>query len=700
MKKLLLLLICLSSLQAFSQSKKVWIYNADNFYAKEDYYNALLYYQKAINDSVALGSMVIPYEIEVTNQKLSKKGLQVDSTRTIPMADYVNHQIAMCYQKTFDYNHAAPFFMESAKSSAYPDDQFYYANALMNNKKYDEAISEFEKYIKSERYSDSLLRSAQLSITGCHYALNENNVKQEVVIQLADTAVFNRGTSSFAPMFFTYENRLMFTSARKGGVILSPEQQSEYLLDIYWTERKSDSTWAPATNFGRPLNTAQHDAASCINNNNVIFYTRYSDENRIDQHLFLARMVDFKFYEAYKLSEAVNIPGYKSVHPFVSMDGQTLYFSSNRPGGQGGMDIWKIKIDPLGNPEGEAENLGYPINSELDEVTPFFHEASSTLFFSSNGHNSIGGLDVFKSLYDKENKVYNSSVNLGLPINSSKDDAYLIWDTKLKKGYFASDREPCENGHCYDIYEIQNEPIRIILEGYSYDMATNEILPNTNLTFKDVKGEFEPFKMQTDEKGFYSLELTQGWEVFIKAQKNNYFADAATVNTTTITESITLTQDFYLNPIPMDEIEIEGIEYDFDSDKLRPISMEILDKLYDFLVLNNNLVVQINSHTDARGPDIYNLDLSERRAKSCVNYLISKGIDPSMIIAKGYGESEPNYVAGEDKKPILDSNGKRILLTEVYINAQKEKETREKMHQRNRRTSFKVIGENVEIKSN
>ena len=700
MKRILLLIVCLIGLNAYSQSKKVWIYNADNFYAQEDYFNALTYYKKALNDSVGMGTMVFPYEIEVTNQKLPKKGIAIDSTQQVSLEDYVDHQIAMCYQKTYDYNHAADYFAKTSKKGSYSNDQFYYANALMNVKKYDQAISEFETYIKSEKYSDSLLRTAQLNITGCYYAMNSDNIKEEVQIQLADTSVFNNGTSAFAVNYFGSENRVMFTSARPGGVILEPEQESAFLCDIYWTERDENGNWGKATNFGRPLNSAQHDAASAINNQNVIFYTRWSDDNRKDQSIYLGRMVDFKFYEAYKLDAKVNVPGYKSMQPFVSMDGQTLYFSSNRPGGQGGFDIWKIAIDPLGNLVGDAINLGYPVNSDLDEVTPFFHEASSTLFFSSNGHNSIGGLDVYKSYYDKDGETFNTPANLGLPINSSKDDAYLIWDTKLMKGFLSSDREPCENGHCFDIYEVTNEPIRIVLSGYTYDAATNDILPNTSLTFKDVDGEFAPFVIQTDSSGFYEKELTQGWELFIKAQKEKYFADAANINTKTITESVALTQDFYLNPIPKEEIEIEGIEYDFDSDKKRPISMQRLDKIYEFLVLNNNLVVEINSHTDSRGMDIYNLDLSQRRAKSCVDYLVSKGIARERLIPKGYGETQPNFMAGSDKKPVLNENGDRILLTEDYINKQKTKERKEELHQRNRRTSFKVVGENYEVISN
>ena len=118
----------------------------------------------------------------------------------------------------------------------------------------------------------------------------------------------------------------------------------------------------------------------------------------------------------------------------------------------------------------------------MKSAAPFFHETSSTLFFSSNGHNSIGGLDIFKSNYNRDKETFGKVSNLGLPINSSKDDSYMIWDNLMNKGFFASDREDCESGHCYDIYEVTNEPIRIVLEGYAFDIETDEILPNTKLT--------------------------------------------------------------------------------------------------------------------------------------------------------------------------------------------------------------------------
>lgn len=687
-------------LLGLTQSRKVWMYHADNFYQKADYQNALVNYKNALSDSTGMQFMTIPYEITQSNLKIDKSKTEIDSGRVVPVKDYLEHQIASCYMKTYDYNRALEQFKKTSTFESYPEDLYYYGVAQMNVKQHKEAIATFEQYIKSDKYNDSLLRSAQLLITGCFYALDESHFKEKVSIAMLDTIIFNTGTSSFAPMYFGHENRLMFTSARPGGVILDPtKQQSEFLCDIYYTEKENDK-WGPATNFGRPLNSAQHDASSYFSDKNIVYYTRWNDDNRKEQAIHLARMVDFKFYESFKLPESVNVPGYRSINPFVTMDGKWLIFSSDRPGGEGGLDLWKIELDETGNVMGDAINLGRPINSELDEQTPYFHEVASTLFFSSNGHNSIGGLDIFKAAYDKENGVYSNPVNMGMPINSSMDDAYMIWDSYMHKGFFASDREPCENGHCYDIYEVTNEPILIAIEGYAYDAETEEILPNTTLTFKDIEFKFESFEIKTDANGFYHQDLEKNQDIFIKATKEKYFADAANISTKPVTQTTTLMQDFYLRPIPTDEIEIEGIEYDFDKATLREKSKEILDELYEFLEFNNTLVVEINSHTDERGSDAYNLKLSQERAKSCVDYLISKGVDKNRLKAVGYGESSPNFLKGADKKPILDSDGKRIILSPAFIYAEPNEAKREEYHQRNRRTSFKVVGDGYKVISN
>jgi len=694
---------------SFGQSRQVWLHHADEFFEAEDFYSALLNYEKAWSDSIGLQEVTIPYEITTSKLKLNDKHKrEIDTARQVPIKDYIQHQIAACHLKTFDYKKAVEHFEHTSSFKSYPEDVYNFAVAQMNMDQHSSAVKLFEQYIASDNYSDSLLRSAQLLITGCYYAMDENSTKKKIIVNMLDTNVFNKGTASFAPAYFGAENKLMFTSARDGGVIFDPEvQESAFLCDLYWSERDENGNWSSAKNFGRPLNSAMHDASGGYNKlkrneeQSLIYYTKWSDENRLEKSIYFGRMVGMKFYESYKLPASVNAPGYKNINPFVSLDEKTLYFSSNRPGGEGGMDLWKIELDETGNAVGEAINLGRPVNSELDEVSPFFHEASSTLFFSSNGHNSIGGLDIFKSTFNKDNKAYYKPVNMGMPINSSMDDSYMIWDGLMNKGYFASDRADCEHGHCYDIYEVSNEPILITLEGYAFDIETEEILPNTNLKFKDINSTipFENRDIKTDENGFYSVKMEKAQQIYIMATKKKYFGAAESVTTKSITKSTTLLQDFYLGPIGEDEIELDGIEYGFDSSDLRTRSKEVLDELYAFLVFNGNLIVEINSHTDSRGSDDYNRKLAERRAKSCVDYLISKGIPKERLTPRGYGEDQPNYLKNSKKKPVLDAKGERIYLTEKYIKSQKTEELQEDYHQRNRRTSFKVVGEGFSLES-
>jgi len=709
MKKTLLLLLLLLPMISLGQSRKVWLYHADKYYAAEDYYNALLNYQNALSDSLGLQEVTIPYEVSLGKLALkSKEKREIDSARTVPLKDYIDHQIAMCHLRTFDYGKAVKHFEQTSSYESYPEDVYHYGVAQMNVGNHREAVQLFESYIASDNYSDSLLRSAQLLITGCYYALEDLKVYEKMEVTLADTNVFNKGTASFAPAFFGNDNRLLFTSAREGGVVLDPEKQdSKFLCDLYWTEKNASGNWSPAKNFGRPLNSSRHDASGAFNKlkrneqQSLIYFTKWSDDNRQEQSIYFGRMVGMLFFESFKLPESVNVPGYKSINPFVSLDESKLYFSSNRPGGQGGMDLWVIDLDESGHVVGEARNLGHPVNTVLDEVSPFFHEASSTLFFSSNGLNSIGGLDIFKAFYSKDNKSFAQPENMGAPINSSMDDSYLVWDALMEKGYFASDRADCENGHCYDIYEITNEPIIITLEGVSYDAETYEILPNAKLNFKDINSKvpFENREIVTDENGYYKISMERQQQVYIKGTKEKYFATAESVTTMPITVSTALIQDFYLNPIPEDEIELDGIEYGFDSSALRNRSKQVLDELYDLLVLNDNLIVEINSHTDNRGSDDYNRKLAQRRAKSCVDYLIEKGISKDRLVARGYGEDQPNFLKDEKKKPVLDKDGKRIYLTKEYIDSQTDEDVQEEFHQRNRRTSFTVIGEGFKQES-
>jgi OOP family OmpA-OmpF porin len=668
----------LSSLGAFSQSKKLWLIYADDAYKKKDYPSAINYYTKVLDDTTILDLFVLPYEVQMVN--LPMKDLK-DTSRSkggkvtkVSKYDYILHQLAHAYQLNKDYENAVVSFRRCMDKLIYTEDEYYYALSLMQLKRYKDAMNEFEAYTISSYKTDSLLKQSQHQMASCFFAQDSiNNSHKSIIVKMMDTSVINKGSANFAPMYYGGPGKLIFTSARKGGVVNDPDKQdSKYLCDLWFTELQ-DGVWSKPHNFGRPVNSGLHEGAGIISVDEIMFLTRWSDNNRDEAFIYMAKMQEGKFFECLKLDKNVNISGYKSIHPFISFDGSRLYFSSNRPGGKGGMDIWYCDIDENGATS-EPHNLGASVNTAGDEVSPFFHQVSSTLFFASNGHAGLGGLDIFKSAYNVDDTTFAMPKNMGNPINSSKDDAYLIMERTQTKGYFASDREDCVGGHCYDIYEFDNEPIEFDIEGVVFDALSNFPIQSALVTVKDVHGDIEPFFLITDEKGHYFSPLTANMEYFFKAQKNKYFADAASIVTKGKTETTHFIQDFFLNMIEAGDVVIEGIEYDLDKSTLRPRSMEILDRVIELMKLNGNINIELNAHTDTRGSDAHNMALSQARAQSCVDYMILKGISKDRLNAKGYGETKPIYSDAEIEK----------LPT---------KEEKEAEHQKNRRTAFRVVAE-------
>lgn len=684
MRKLLLATILFATIHTFGQSKRLWLKYADEAFLKKDYPTAIDYYNKVLDDTTVLSELILPYEVQIVN--LKTKDFKADTTKKniakskkeVSKSDYVNHQLANAYRLNFDYTNSATYYKKVVDNGSYPEDKYNYALSLLQIKNYSTSQFLLEILLETAK-NDSLKKIIQKSLSSCYFALDTNSNKRLISVKKMDTTIFNVGTSNFAPMYWNSNTKLLFTSARKGGVVLDPEKQdSRYLCDLYYTELK-DTGWMKPVNFGRPVNTGLHEGSSVISSDEIMFYTRWSDANRNESFIYMAKMKDGLFYESYKLSETVNKPGYKAMQPYVSFDGTKLFFSSNKPGGKGGFDLYMCNIDENGL-TGIAQNLGPTINTPKDEVTPFYHTISNTLFFSSNGHVGIGGLDIYKSSLNTDDSIYATPKNLGTPINSSKDDAYFILDRVQTKGYFASDREDCPGGNCYDIYEFENEPITFDLSGVVYDYVTSDPIANALVTIKDVQHDDEPIFLITNEKGFYSTPLKENKQYFIKAQKKSYQASASSASTKGLTETTHLVQDFTLDVIPGEDIVIEGIEYDLNKTTLRPKSMEILDKIYDYLILNDNFSIEINAHTDTRGSDKANQILSQGRAQSCVTYLISKGIAKERLLPTGYGE----------KKPLISDE-------EIAKLVPKSPEF-EAAHQKNRRTAFRVMQESTLIK--
>ncbi len=691
---IIVILVALNNI-LLSQNKKELIELGDLAFKNGNYASAAYFYSRITESSKFKNEeTVFPYEVKYGKGKFSKKevdGSNFNSPNNINNLKstdaYVVNMLAESYRRNNDYIKAELWYEKAVQMNdpQFPKARLYYAATLMQNGKYDQALEQIDIFRKNSTQTDEETdRFANLLIGGCYLNKNSELNHTEVGLRMLDSLI-NAGTSSFALQFYGNEKEYIFSSGRKENTINDPKKQNPvFLSDLYKIEINDKFRLSNIENLGLPINSDQIEgSASMPADRSVIFFSR-KDPLTGEIAIYASKFFADKWLQPMKLGNKVNVEGFVSAYPYVSLDGEWLFFSSNRPGGMGGMDIWYCKIGEYGSLS-DPVNLGPPVNTPGDEVAPFFHYNTKTLFFSSDGHPSYGNKDIFRSMFSEEDSVWSLPQNIGKPYNSPKEDLYFILSKDQKFGFLTSDRNPCENcdenylgtNFCYRIYGFTKPELKFSISGVVYNAETNDPIPNALVTFKDVDGNLEPFFITTNENGEYRAELGHNWELFIKAQKKKFFGDAAAVSTKGLTESQHFIQDFYLSPIPAGEIELPGIEYDFDKATLRPESKKILDDLIEFLKLNDNLVIEIRSHTDSRGSESYNLRLSNARAKSVVDYLVAHGIPRDRLYPIGLGESEP-------------------LIPDSEIEKMATEQEKEEAHQRNRRTAFKPISQDYQ----
>ena len=555
----------------------------------------------------------------------------------------------------------------------YPHSQYWYALSLISNMKYTKAQRELREYTdrisaqeKRDSLSSSYLTNAEYLIFSCKWAkANASKPVNGVSVQIADS-ILNGSTSQFAVSFLKNEQNILFAS------LTNDVKVNNNSYDIYTSKRKDSTNWENKTRYSNIINSVFHEGTPFVSKDGTkLFFTRWENsQEAMECSIYLSRFYNGQWLQPQKLAEEVNLLGFKSMHPFLSDDGSILYFSSNRPGGKGKMDIWYCSIDEYGK-VGSPINAGGAINTSEDDGSPFYSETTETLFFSSKGHIGMGGVDIFQAYGTFGN--FHQPENLGFPINTGRDEQHFILNAKENYGFLSSDRvecTECEGGTaCHSIFEVEYDPPKFTLSGHVYSLLNNKPIANSLITYKG--GFVEPFFIITDENGYYFSRLRRETSYDVKAQKVRYFADAKKVSTIGLDKSSNMVHDFFLPLIPVGEIEIKGIFYDYDKWELRQESKMTLDTLVYFLNINNNIVIELSSHTDSRGADQYNMDLSQKRAQSVVDYLIYKGIKNGRLKPTGYGETKPRME-----------------------NAESEED-----HQQNRRTAFKVIGEDfIELK--
>ena len=372
-------------------------------------------------------------------------------------------------------------------------------------------------------------------------------------------------------------------------------------------------------------------------------------------------------------------------HPSISPDGKYLYYVSDAVGGFGGKDIFRSKV--LGNNSfGPMENLGEAINTAGDELFPYCRD-SVTLYFASNGHPGMGGLDLFKATQDSTGHW--TVENMGAPINSMGDDFGITFAGQAEKGFFSSNRNDARG---YDhLYSFELPTITIAIEGLVNDV---DEYPIEGATVRIVGKDGLNVKVPVKKDGSYRVELERDIRYVMMASARGYLNQNYELHTGPEEKNETYIVDFFLSPISK-PVVIENIFYDFDKATLRPESKKALDELIKMLNDNPNVTIELGAHTDRKGTDQYNERLAGRRAQSVVDYLIAGGIKADRLEAKGYGESVPKTINKKMAKQYDFLNEGDVLTEEFILNLTPEQQ--EIADQINRRTEFKVLRTNYNL---
>jgi len=541
---------------------------------------------------------------------------------------HIYKQLADTYYNMFNTKEATTWYAKATETEQDAETYFRYAQMLKADGKYDQANKQMNKFA-------SLAPNDQRAKA---HKENPNYVPKLAAKEPGYTSK-SLGLSSDKSEFgaVLYGNTLYFTSARNGSR-KNYGWLEEPFLDIYKMTMGDSGTFSEATAVTE-LNSKFHDGPVTISaDGNTLYFSSDSfRENSLEKDkVNKLKLGKNNLYKATKSGDtwgnikslSFNSKEYSTSNPSLSRDGKTLYFSSNMPGSIGGVDIWKVAVN--GDEFGTPENLGPKVNSEGNESFPFIADDNKTLYFASSGKQGLGGLDIYK--VDLSNAT--EAVNMGKPINSEKDDFSFTFNKEKNQGFFSSNRNG--NDDIFDATPICNVSVITIVT----NAKTGAILSDAKVSILDDKKNVIATEM-SDSNGEvkYSVECDKAYS--IQASKDgfegNSFAVAKSKGPVSNISAALQPIDVIVTPT---EIILNSIYFEYDKSNITQAGAFELDKLIQVLKNNDKLVIFAKSHTDNRGSDDYNLSLSDRRAKSTVQYIISKGIDGSRISGKGFGESE------------------------------------------------------------
>ncbi len=623
-----------------------------------------------------------------------------------------NFHIAESYRRSNRINESEYFYKDAVKNG-YIDEHadFWVAYAMKVNGKYESARVQFRRYIKMGT-NDAYVERAK------HELKNLDELAKiyykRAQFKVKNMAELNTDGVEYSPMMYN-DRTMYFTSSRGEGPVY--QGHGTRFTDIFeWRFDGATST----SGVDVPLNILvndpkRHEATVTFSpDKQTMIFSRSSNgkANDITQEidLFESKLINGDWSEPKRLR--FSLSNYWDSNPFLSPDGKTLYFASNRPDGYGGDDLWKVSRESDGT-WGEVKNLGKNINTEGDEQFPYL-DRRGNFYFASDGHPSFGGLDIF--VYEKDEEGHRHVRNIGLSVNSKWDDFGIIF-TKRDQGFFCSNRPEGKGNDDIYYFEYDFEP-KYYLEGSvkgktlgKYNTVTNtlKILPNSLIILKDARG-MELETAISDSLGYFIFEVEPEKNYNLHAEHEGYLARDQIFSTmgksvaSSHNDDVFFETELILDPIGENVVvEFPPIFYPYNSWDITPKAEEVLMEMVDVMKKNPTILVELGSHTDARGTAEFNKKLSQNRAESAVEWIISKGIAKDRLTAKGYGEQEPLRLL---KDTLMFTQG--MVLTELYLDSLLQVGDTliaETGHQLNRRSEFKIVGqiekpvdlENIEV---
>jgi peptidoglycan-associated lipoprotein len=653
---ILLLLMIISCLTGFSQKKEMELAHAE--FIDLQYNAAVDYYQKAIAK------------------------IKEDT----PERKYSTFMLGECYRMMNDPDGAYPYYKELVAGNFgenYPVIYLRYANVLRTKGDISGAKEYYKKYLKDDPNN----QAAKTGLKSCDWILANQNKRAQVNVYAVKS--INSNDDDFGPAYMNGNyDQMVFTSNRFSATGKNNDQWTGSKFSDLYKSTLSDKEWKDPEPFDflGVINTDIHEGTPSLNGDfNTIYFARC---DRIgEKRAFCQLLKSSKFENSWMQPVVVFADSTANIgQPSLSSDELTLVFSSDMKGGKGGKDIWVARKESKEKNFGVPELLGPGINTAGDELFPYLFN-DTTLFFASGGYEGYGGLDIYKSIWRKN--TWSAPENLLAPINSGYDDFGIIIKTLDEEGIFTSNRPGGKGGD--DIYQFTRRTLLFTVSGHIKDKATLLAMEGAQVFL--IGEDRDTALTFTDKQGFYHFDTTRVLEDHaydMAFKKDNYFSDKASVSTRPYEDDHNFTVDMMLEPIPEKPIVLPDILYELDKWDLLPQYQDSLMNLVEILHDNENLVIELRSHTDSRASYEYNDILSQKRAQSCVDFLVTQGVDPRRLVARGYGERIFRVLDKDlTRENYLFKAGTE--LNDQFINSLPTNEIKEAAFQLNRRTEFSVL---------